>query len=182
MLRFFGPQTSRFRRRCDVWLATTIVPTGISRQIRRPSQHIGESHRGQTRCKLLPANHLWRSGHSRIQSIGWSAFRDLCTPGTCSASARTRQPRRVRPPPSVAAAWLAGACRCRPAVPPPGGRDDCGESGEDGGRRPLGGGSTRRTPTPEAGTRQRRPIQAAVSRCVWLGQSPRLILGSVTGP
>jgi len=56
-----------------------------------------------------------------------------------------------------------GACRCCPAVPPPGGRDARGGSGEDGGRRPLG------------------DVRGAVAGGA-LGQSPRAILGSVTVP
>ena len=51
-----------------------------------------------------------------------------------AAGTRERGRRRV----SDSGSARRGACRCSPGVPPPGGRDARGGSGEDGGRRPLG--------------------------------------------
>ena len=76
-----------------------------------------------------------------------------------AAGTRERGRRRV----SDSGSARRGACRCCPAVLPPGGRDACGGSGEDGGRRPLG------------------DVRGAVTGGE-LGQSPRAILGSVTVP
>jgi hypothetical protein len=60
--------------------------TGISQEIRRLSQHNGESHLCQTRCRLLPSMGFWRRWHRRTSAIGWSAYRDVCA-RTNSASA-----------------------------------------------------------------------------------------------